>query len=94
MGHNLHDYWTDELIGPATADQIALSDATLRWGGDGMIHIDGLGRVCAFGNHVVPGPEYRCVFTQPDAAEGPDPVERWHPLLRPPRCPTARPGGP
>ena len=75
--HHLHDYWTDEVIGPATADQIALSDAALGWGGDGMIHIDAAGRVCAFGAHVVPGPEYRCVFTQPVAAatDGPDPDE-------------------
>jgi len=67
MAHRLYDYWTDELIGAATADHVALSDATLTWGGDGMIHIDAAGRVCAFGDHVVPGPELRCVFTQPDA---------------------------
>ena len=67
MAHHLYDYWTDELIGPATADQVTLSDATLRWGGDGMIHIDAAGRVCAFGYHVIPGPDIRCVFTQPDA---------------------------
>ena len=93
MAQLLYDYWTDELIGPATVDQIALSDASLRWGGDGLIHVDASGRVCAFGDRVVPGPAYRCVFTQPDAAEGPDPVERRHRLLCPSRCPTARPGG-
>lgn len=66
MAHHLYDYWTDTLIGPATDDQVALSDACVRRGGDGLIRIDAEGRVCAFAEHVTPGPDIRSVFTQPD----------------------------
>jgi len=74
--HFLYDYNTDAFIGPATADQISFSEATLTWGGDGMIHIDAKGRICAFGYHVTPGPDIRQVFTQPvitPAAAAPPP---------------------
>ena len=70
MDHYLYNYWTDELIGSATADQVALSDACIRRGGDGMIRIDAAGRVCAFAEYVDPGPDIRSVFTQPDLHAG------------------------
>jgi hypothetical protein len=66
MAHSLYDYRTDERIGPATADQVALSDACIRRGGDGMIRVDGAGRVCAFAYWAEPGSDIRTVFTQAD----------------------------
>jgi hypothetical protein len=73
MTDYLYDWDTDQLIGPATADQIAASDNSIRGGGDGRILIDPAGNQCAFGLGVEPGADIRAVFTQPDSvASEPD----------------------
>jgi hypothetical protein len=68
MTDYLYDWGSDQLIGPATALQIAASDTSIRDGGDGKILINQAGNLCAFGLGVEPGADTRAVFTQPDSA--------------------------